>query len=307
MRYKKAIVTGGAGFIGSHIAKQLVSEGLEVIILDNLTTGRKSYVPKGAKLKIVDILNLSQIQKYFSNVDIVFHQAAKVSIRSSKDNFLADANINIIGTLNVIKAMVKHKVPKLVYASSMAVYGETKRHVIDETDPLQPISCYGLSKLTGEKYALLLSQQFGFSTVILRYFNTYGIRQTFTPYVGVITIFIQQLLQKKIPVIYGTGNQIRDFVSVDDVTRANILAMNRAKTGSIYNIGSGVGLSVNEVYSMLTNEMKLNITPVFKPKLQSEVSTSIANITLARKEIGYNPQFKLEKKIIDIIEWNKKN
>ena len=226
MEYRTALVTGGAGFIGSHIVDELLKEGLRVVVYDNFSMGIEENITKSNSLKIVkgDILDFNKLNDAMKGIDIVFHEAAKVTVRNSVSNFLEDAETNILGTLNVIKGIINNNVKKMVYASSMAVYGE-KNTSLNETDMPSPLSPYGISKHTAEIYCMNASKNFGFNCICLRYFNVYGPRQTFTPYVGVIQIFINKLLNAEPLIIFGDGNQARDFIYVKDIAQANILAM----------------------------------------------------------------------------------
>lgn len=305
MKFKKALVTGGAGFIGSHIAKQLIEEGVETIIIDDLSTGKRSNIPNKAHFIQGDILNFNILSKACNGVDIIFHNAAKVSIRNSLNNFVEDAQTNILGTVNAIKAIINHRVKKLIFASSMAVYGNADKLPIPETHKLNPTSPYGIGKLSSEKYCLLMSKEFGFQTIVLRYFNTYGTPQSLSPYVGVLTIFINQALADRPLTIYGDGKQIRDFVSVNDIARANILAMISPVNGEIINIGSGQGQSVIEITKMLKNHFSQKVKISYLPTLPGEPKDSIADITKAQKLLRYKPQVQLEDVIGDIIKWNK--
>ena len=305
MKIKKVVVTGGAGFIGSHIAEFCLREGLETIVIDNLSVGKREYVPEEAIFYQVDILDLEVLKDLFAGVDVVFHNAAKVSIRDSVKNFVEDAKTNVIGTLNVIKASLVNGVKKVIYASSMAVYGDVNKLPISENAKLAPLSPYGISKLTSELYGFNIAKYSNLNFIALRYFNTYGTRQTFTPYVGVLTIFIQQMLKGEIPTIFGTGNQIRDFVWVKDIARANILAMYRELPNVAINVGSGKGTSVNQIFQLLKRKLKMDIQPNYGPPQPGEPKDSIADITLAKKLLNYEPKGDLEDKIDEIIQWNK--
>src|SRR4030042_57865 len=286
MKYKKALVTGGAGFIGSHIVDRLIKMNIETLVMDDLSVGCRKNVNKKAKLIIGNILDYNKLKKVMKGVDIVFHNAAKVSIRHSFANIYEDADTNIMGTINVLKAMVENKVKKVIYASSMAVYGENKLP-IPESGILEPISPYGVSKLAAEKYCLLMGEINHFDVVCLRYFNTYGPRQTFTPYVGVITIFINRLLKNEPPVIFGDGKQIRDFISAWDVANANILAMKSNITGKTLNIGTGKGTSVNQIASLLIKKINPKIKPRYAAIQSGEPRDSIADVRKAKKLIGF--------------------
>ncbi len=238
MKYERALVTGGAGFIGSHLVKRLLRAGLEVVVLDNLSMGKREYVPPEAEFVQGDVRDTDAVARALRSVDVVFHLAAKVSIRASVAEFRGDAETNLMGTLNVLEQSARAGIVKFVYASSMAVYADAPTpDPIPETHPTVPISPYGIAKLAGERYALLVGEQAGFDAVALRFFNTYGARQTFTPYVGVITIFIQRLLRGEAPLIYGDGEQCRDFVYVGDIVAGIYGAMTHDVDGEAINVG----------------------------------------------------------------------
>jgi len=308
MRYNNILVTGGAGFIGSHIVEELIKNDLNVIVYDNFSVGKIENLLQGIrkKIKIVkgDILNFKKLNHCTKNVDVVIHEAARVAIRDSVENFLGDARENIIGTLNVIKAIINNNVKKLIYASSMAVYS-SKKGLVKENENVNPQSPYGISKLASEYYCLDISKNAGFDSVILRYFNTYGTKQTYTPYVGVITIFIKRLLEGKSPIIFGDGNQMRDFVYVKDVANATILAMEKNISGDVLNIGTGMGTSVNEIAKLLRDKINPKIKFRYTKEKKGELKHSIADISNARKLLDYKPKGHIEKKIDEVIEYNK--
>lgn len=304
MKYRKALVTGGAGFIGSHIADRLVDMGIETAVIDDLSVGRRENVSKKAKLIVSDILDYRALKKAMKEVDIVFHNSAKVSIRNSFDNLYNDTNVNVVGTVNVLRAMAENKVKKIIYASSMAVYGKN-RLPIPETGILEPISPYGVGKLASEKYCLLMGKFNHFEVVCLRYFNTYGKRQTFTPYVGVITIFINRLLKGEPPIIFGAGNQVRDFICVDDIVQANILSMEKKIHAEILNVGTGIGTTVNEIANLLTRKINPAIKPGHASPRPGEPADSVASGVKAKRLIGFKARFSLEDKIDEVIDWIK--
>ena len=304
MKYKRALVTGGAGFIGSHIVKRLIGLGIETVVLDNLSMGLRENVPKKARLIIGDILDYSMLKKAMAGVDIVFHNAAKVSIRNSFNNFYEDANVNVMGTVNVLKAMAEKKAKKIIYASSMAVYGRNSLP-ISESGILEPISVYGVGKLAAEKYCLLMGKINNFSVVCLRYFNTYGPGQTLTPYVGVITIFINRLLKRQAPIIFGNGEQARDFIHVDDVAEANILSMEKDLRQGILNVGSGRGTRVNKIARLLIEKINPAIRPKYTASKVGEPADSIADIKRAQSLLGFKPGPKLQDRIDEVINWIK--
>ncbi len=299
--YKRALVTGGAGFIGSHLAKALIEEGLEVVILDNLSVGKIENVPEGAQFIEGDLLDNKSLRKAISNVDIVFHNAAKVSIRASLETFADDANNNIMGTLNLLKICNEASIRKLVSASSMAVYPDSPiAKSISEDSEAAPLTPYGISKLAGENYCLQLGRMMGFDVTILRYFNTYGIGQAFTPYVGVVTIFINRLLAGKSPKIFGDGKQIRDFVSVEDIVQANIKAMQYSHGWEVFNVGSGRGTSVYEIAQILIRELAPEIQAEFAAEHPGEVKNSVADISKISQFLHYQPKGVLEHDLREI-------
>jgi UDP-glucose 4-epimerase len=307
MKYEKALVTGGAGFIGSHLVERLMHDGLQVTVLDNLSTGKRTNLPPEADFILGDVRDPDIVTAVVSGVDVVFHLAARVSIRASVEGFWPDAETNLVGTLNVLRACVAREAKKLVYASSMAVYADAPQAVpLSEDYATAPISPYGVAKLASERYATLIAAQSGFEAVSLRYFNTYGPRQTFTPYVGVITIFVQRLLRGEPPIIFGDGEQCRDFVYVGDIVDATVRAMTTDVSGEVFNIGSGQGTSVNQIAALLCERLAPEIAPQHVAAHPGELRNSIANIDKARRLLGYDPHGQLEDKVDEIIACNKK-
>lgn len=301
--FKRALVTGGAGFIGSHIAELLLRQGLEVTVLDDLSTGSVLNIPPGARFYQGSLLEDAILRESLSGVDVVFHNAARVSIRNSFDGAREDAETNILGTIELLKESGRAKIRKFIFASSMAVYDGDAEVPIHEERRLLPVSPYGCSKYSGELYTALLSGHMGFDSIVLRYFNTFGPRQAFTPYVGVVTIFITNLLKGKPPVIFGDGRQTRDFVHVGDVAAANVLAMESDIRHGVFNIGSGKGTSVNEVAGMLIERLSPGVRPVYAPPQPGEPRDSVADITEAGKKLGFKPRFTLRDKIDEVIGW----
>ncbi len=303
-RYKRVLVTGGAGFIGSHIVEALLRQGSVPIVIDDLSVGRREDLPAGVELIVSDVRDLAIVDELVEEVDAVIHLAAKVTIRGSVENFVEDAGVNISGTLGLLRSIAKsHSRPKLIFASSMAVYGEADCLPIHEGHPLRPTSPYGISKLAGELYCLTLGKLIGFRTIILRYFNTYGPRQAFTPYVGVVTIFIRRLLADLPPIIYGDGEQTRDFVSVYDISEVSVRALESSVDGMVLNIGSGIGTTVNHLATMLARRINPRLQPIHVDPRQEEPGNSVAEITLASRILGYAPKRNLEQSLDEIIDW----
>ena len=267
----KICVTGGAGFIGHHVVRVLQQGGHEVMVVDNLSMGTAENIP-GVPLVVADILDdgLDQILKDFQT-EAVLHLAAKVSIRGSVENFAADARENFLGTACVLEAAAKANIRRFVMASSMAIYSDSPTaQPIDEDWPKQPLSPYGISKLAAEQLVHLAGRQSGMETLALRFFNTFGLGQTLTPYVGVITIFIDRIASGQAPTIFGDGRQCRDFVYVGDISNACRLAMESSASGLSINIGSGKGTTVNDVAQLLLDRnlaTHLYFTRELKPRV----------------------------------------
>jgi UDP-glucose 4-epimerase len=288
--FTRALVTGGAGFIGSHLARALLQQGLTVTVLDDLSVGRREQVPAGADFVHGDVRDAATVDRALEGVDCVFHEAAVVSVRASVDEFRHDADVNLMGTLTLLGRMPGRGVRKAVLASSMAVYADSPEGTpITERHATVPISPYGIAKLAAERYWLLVSAHAGIPATVLRYFNTYGPGQTLTPYVGVITIFINRLLAGEPPVIFGDGEQRRDFVHVVDVVAANLLALESEVAGRIFNVGTGRGTSVNEVARGLTALLAPGITPRHVDAPAGELRYAVADIAAIQTALGFRP------------------
>jgi len=263
MKNKRVLITGGAGFIGSNLSEELVREGHDVIILDDLTTGKKENIKEFKdSIRFVkgSITNLELLKELFRDVECVFHHAALPSVQRSVEDPLATNEVNVKGTLNALIAARDSEVEKVVYASSSSVYGDTPELTKREEMNQNPKSPYAVSKLTGEKYCAVFPEVYGLKTVSLRYFNVYGpMQDPYSECAAVIPRFITRVLKNQPPIIYGDGNQTRDFTSVKDAVNANLLAMENNAEG-IFNIASGKRISVNELASeivrMLRNDLK---------------------------------------------------
>ncbi|MCA9298892.1 MAG: NAD-dependent epimerase/dehydratase family protein [Phycisphaerales bacterium] len=235
-----ALVTGGAGFIGSHLVDRLLADGWDVTVLDDLSMGRRENLGAAARFVEGSLLDRELVAKVVADADVVFHEAARVSIRNSLERFRDDARTNVEGTLNVLEAMRGSKVRRLVFASSMGVYGKDGLDVRESETDRAPRSPYGVGKLAGESYCLTLAPQMGIDCVALRYCNTYGPRQTPTPYVGVTTLFVNALLRGERPIIFDDGEQVRDYVYVGDVVEANLRALETEAANHRYNLSEVV-------------------------------------------------------------------
>jgi UDP-glucose 4-epimerase len=289
----RALVTGGAGFIGHHLVAALLARGKPVTVLDDLSMGRRENVPAAARFVHGDVRDRAAVTAALADVDCVFHEAAIVSIRASLDAFLDDADVNLTGTLNVLQCMAGRGVRKAVFASSMAVYADSATPTpLAEDAPLAPLSPYGVAKLAAEQYWLMICRQHGIDGTVLRYFNTYGPNQTPTPYVGVITIFINRLLAGEAPLIHGDGEQRRDFVHVDDVVAANLAVLDgdaSRTSGRVYNVGTGRATSVNEIAAALVQQLGPELVPRHGPAQQGELRNAIADAGALRAALGWSP------------------
>ncbi len=305
MRYRRALVTGGAGFIGGHLVRALLERGMSVRVLDDLSMGRRDNVPAAAEFVQGSVLDSDLVRRTLAGVDVVFHLAARVTIRGSMTHYFDDAQTNIMGTLSVLQGCAKERVGKFILASSMAVYADSAAPVpLAETYATAPISPYGVSKLAAEHYVKLVCSSAGIASTCLRFFNTYGPGQGLTPYVGVMTIFINRLLGGEAPLIFGDGEQCRDFVYVGDVVAGNLLAMEAGADGQAFNIGSGRGVTVNQLAALLCQRLSPRLSALHQPAHPGELCNSIADITKARALLHYEPQGHLERQLDDIIAWN---
>jgi UDP-glucose 4-epimerase len=303
-----ALVTGGAGFIGSHLVEALVRRGDGVRVLDNLSTGRISNLASvidRVEFLEGDIRDVKAVDSAVEGVDGIFHQAAMVSVPLSVEQPMTNHAINVDGTLNVLEAARRHRVGKVVYASSASVYGDENDPPLVETMAPRPISPYGLSKFVNEQYARLYARTYGISAIGLRYFNVYGPRQDpGSPYSGVITIFIHRMMSGRRPTIYGDGTQTRDYVYVSDIVRANLLAAESAGgAGDVFNISTNHETSVLELWHALTDTAGVDLAPEFGPERPGDVQRSWASFERARRVLGYEPLVELTEGIRRTLEW----
>lgn len=310
--YDRILVTGGAGFIGSHIVGRLLDESYDVTVIENFSKGKMENLAPfqgRADIHIVkgDIRDLKLVRRVMNDVDAVFHEAAFVSIVLSIEDPLLVHDVNVTSTLNLLKAAADSNVKRFVFASSAAVYGEPSSPLMVEDMPTAPTSPYGVSKLAAESYTRSFYKTYGLETVVLRYFNVYGPRQSFdiqSGYGGVITLFLQRLAKNMNLTIYGDGEQTRDFVYVEDVVEANILSLHSQNAvGGFFNIGSGCRTSVNELVQVLRDSLKKDIQVVYADPRPGEVKHGYADIDKAKSTLGYVPRFNFKEGIARLIDW----
>ena len=300
----RALVTGGAGFIGSHLVDALLAGGWQVRVLDNLSTGRREQVLTAAELLVGEVDSAELAARACAGVDTVYHLAARVSVRDSFEYLVEHNTVNVTGTLVQLRAAAAARVRRFVLASSMAVYADAEPGTRnDENHATRPLSPYGISKLAAEDYVLLGAPAFGIEPVVLRFFNTYGPRQAYSPYVGVVTIFITRLLQGLPCAIYGDGQQCRDFVHVSDVVRACLAAGRSASAvGQRINVGSGRGTTVNELAEIIARLLGKPADYSREAQPPGELRQSVADISRAARLLGYTPTARLEDRLGEVVE-----
>jgi UDP-glucose 4-epimerase len=301
------LVTGGAGFIGSHLAEELVRRGATVRVVDSLITGRRSNLAHLPAVEFLegDLANPDVAARAVSGVDYVLHQAAIPSVPRSVQDPVTSNRANITSTLNVLVAARDAGVKRLVYAGSSSAYGNTPTLPKREDMPANPLSPYALQKLVGEQYCQLFTQLYGFETVTTRYFNVFGPRQDpGSPYSGVISLFSTALLEGRQPVIYGDGEQTRDFTYVANVVDGVLRALEAPKAaGEVINVATGGRISLNELLRVMNRIVGTHIGPVYQPARSGDVKDSQADISKAHSLLGYVPQVTLEDGLRRTLEW----
>ncbi|MGI6368343.1 MAG: NAD-dependent epimerase/dehydratase family protein [Anaerolineae bacterium] len=292
----KVLVTGGAGFIGSHIVDAMLAAGHDVAVIDNLSSGYRANVDDRARLYEVDIRDADAVDAVFvqEEPEVISHQAAKANVRESMVEPVLYAQVNILGSLNLLEAARRHHTKKLIYASTGgAVYGELEYVPADENHPIKPLDPYGASKHQVEHYLYIYSRHYGLDYTVLRYPNVYGPRQDPNGEAGVIAIWAARMLNNRSTIIYGTGEQQRDFVFVTDIARANVLAVNHGN-GEIINLGSTIGTSINQVYDLLSEITGYTQERVYGPAKQGEVFCSYITHEKAERLLGWQPTVALK-------------
>lgn len=293
-------MTGGAGFIASHLVDKLVAEGHHVVVVDNLSASRKENVNPKALLYEVDICDAVSLEDVFKKEkpEIVDHHAAHVNVRKSVEMPAYDANINILGSLNLCELSKKYQVKKFIYVSTGgAVYGEPKELPVKETCPVEPLSQYGVSKHTVEHYLSIFYKLYGLNFTILRYPNVYGPRQSPLGEAGVVAIFSELLLQNIRPTIFGDGSKTRDYVYVNDIINANMIVLNNVGNGEIYNLGWGKEISDLEVFQTVRRALASNIEPIFGKKRPGEIDHISLDSSKALEQLKWKPKVTFEEGI----------
>jgi UDP-glucose 4-epimerase len=296
-----ALVTGGAGFIGSHLTRELLDAGRKVTVIDNLSVGRRDAVADGARFVHGDIRDEAAVADALNGVDCVFHLAAQVTIRGSFERFYEDLDTNVMGTARLLRMVDPARVNWFTLASSMAVYADAPSPApISESHATTPISPYGIGKLAAEGVSRQILEARGIPFSAVRYFNTFGPGQTYTPYVGVITIFATRLIAGQGITVFGDGEQQRDFVHVDDIAAGTLATVGRSP--GTYNLGTGRGTSLNQLAALLIARLAPDQRATHAPPQAGELRYSVADITSARAALDYDPTRSLEADLDEVID-----
>ena len=299
------LVTGGAGFIGSAIVDLLLLNGYRVVIVDNLSNSNKDKVNKSSVFYNEDITDLKLCKIFeIERPKYVIHAAAQISVEKSIQDPIYDANTNIVGSLNLLECCRRSGVKKIIYSSTAAVYGDPLYLGIDEKHELNPISFYGLSKYITERYIKLFYDLYGLKYTILRYSNVYGARQNFKGEGGVIPCFIKHMLKGERPTIYGSGDQTRDFIYVDDVASANIIALESGDNDT-FNIGTGIEVSINDLLKFLSIIIG-KCSPLYMPEKNGDITFCYFDISKSAKVLDWEPKSELKDGLEKTIKWYSK-
>ena len=310
----RVLVTGGTGFIGSHLVDELMSRDFDVVVLDDFSSGKRDNLSQhlgkpsfclveGERARALDVRNSADVKKALDGVDAVFHLAAIVSVNFSVKNPLLVNEVNVNGSLNVLRESLKAGVKRFVYASSCAVYGDPVHLPIDEDQLARPMSPYAVTKLTAEHYCRVFYEVYGLETACLRFFNVYGPRQVIGPYSGVIAKFIDRLKRGEAPIIYGDGEQTRDFVFVEDVVEACLRSIRCENcAGKVINVGSGVEIPINKLAHILIRLFGLHgAKPVYAERRAGDIKRSCADLSKAERTLGYKPKTSLEEGLFTLL------
>ena len=300
----KILITGGAGFIGSHITDLLIEKGHEVAIVDSLVTGKKENINPKAAFYQKDIVD-KDIDQLFLRIrpDILIHHAAQIKVNNSVVDPMYDAEVNILGSINLLNACIKSGVKKVIYPSSAAIFGEPVYLPVDEKHPLNMISPYGISKHTVEHYLDVYFRLYGLKYNALRYSNVYGTRQDSSGEGGVVAIYDEKFRNNEIPTIFGDGEQVRDFVCVKDVAEANLMMIENDKNG-IYNVCTNEKTSINQLLGAFNSIFKANVEPIYADGREGDIRNSYMSYEKIQNEIGWKPRYKLLEGLRDMLSAN---
>ena len=308
----RVLVTGGAGFIGSHLVDALVARGDEVVVLDDLSTGRRENLAAAgasARLIVGSVDDLDTVRGAVEGCALVYHEAAVASVQRTVEAPTQTQRTNLAGTLNVLEAARGAGVRRVVFAGSAAVYGDTETMPLVESQTPRPMSPYAIEKLASEQYMGVWSALYGLETVTLRYFNVFGPRQDpGSPYSGVISIFVDRLITGRVPTIFGDGKQTRDFVYVEDVVRANLLAGTAdapTVSGRVFNVARGEATDLNALYTILAEVCGVSAPVGYAPARAGDIRHSLANIGALRQTLGYTPQVPVAEGLARLVAWER--
>ncbi|WP_027633524.1 NAD-dependent epimerase/dehydratase family protein [Clostridium hydrogeniformans] len=299
----KILVTGGAGFIGSNIVDGFIENGHDVVVVDNLSHGKRGNLNSKVKFYNLDIRD-KELNKIFESErpEVVCHHAAQISVPKSVDNPIEDADINIIGSLNLLECCRLYGVKKVIYPASAAIFGEPIYLPIDENHPLDMMSGYGVTKHTLEHYLKVYKELYNINYTVMRYANVYGPRQDSTGEGGVVAIFCEKILENEVPTIFGNGEQTRDFVFVKDVVEANIKALTELDN-EIYNVATNTKISIDDLFNMVCNILNKDMKPVYGEERAGDIRHSYMTYKKINEACGWKPQYSLENGIKETINY----
>ena len=309
-KISKALVTGGAGFIGSHIVDEMLSRGIETYVVDDLSSGSLENLRNHQQNKLLHVIvndakKIGDLLSAITDIDVVFHEAAIASVPKSVSNPMLVHDVNVNTTLEIMNFCIKRGIKRFVFASTAAVYGTIKDKQASEELICRPISPYGASKISVEKYLDAYRASYGLETVALRYFNVYGPRQASNDYSGVITVFTNQLLRRETPTVFGDGQQTRDFVHVKDIVQANLLAMeSKNAVGGIFNVATGSSITILkllETLKSITNTT--DIVHKFGPPSPGDIRFGIASIDKIKNTLGFSPKISIEQGLVGVVDF----
>jgi len=299
----RALVTGGAGFIGTNVVKRLLELGHEPVVLDNLSSGYRDNLLPGVTFVEGDVRDKATVEQAMAGCQVVFHLAASVGNTRSIEHPITDSEVNVLGTLNVLEAARAHGIERVVFSSSAGIFGELKTLPIAEDHPQDPDSPYGVSKLAAEKLCLVYNKLYGMRNICLRYFNVYGPHQRYDAYGNVIPIFANRIIKGQPLTIFGDGEQTRDFVNARDVAEANIRAALAGDVRGVFNIASGTRITINALAELIQEVAGCRVGVQYAPPRKGDVRHSLADIRAAREAFGFAPTVGLEEGLAEYIAW----